>query len=193
MSDIPRSPARFFGEYVPAELAGLGNEFPERSSPGAVAFEVGAEAWSLRLQGGTVRVETGIADDTLLRLSVSTDDFEPVIVGAAERLVSSGGAERQLIAARALSIDVERARMLRESGGTVALVLARGAATHRLVVSIGGSTPKPSAPDCEIECALDDLFAIQSGATNPFQLLLDGKIRIKGNAEFALALGAALG
>jgi hypothetical protein len=193
MSDIPREPARFFSDYVPAELAAIGKAFPERSSPGAVAFEVGGQAWSLRLQGGAVQVESGIADDTLLRLSLTNDDFEPVIVEAAERLAQAGGPDRQLIAARALSIDVERARMLRETGGTVALVLARGAATHRLIVSIGGSTPKLAAPDCEIECALDDLFAIQSGTTNPFQLLLDGKIRIKGNAELALAVAAALG
>jgi putative sterol carrier protein len=90
-------------------------------------------------------------------------------------------------------MDVERARMLRETGGSVLLRLASGSAEHRVLVSIGGSTPKHDAPDCEIECALTDLFAIQSGTANPFQLLLDGKIRIKGNAELALAVGAALG
>jgi len=193
MSDIPRSPARFFGEYVPAELAAVGSSFPERSSPGAVVFEVGTDAWSLRLQGGKVVVDSGVADDTLLRLAVTPEDFEPVIVGGAERLAATGGPDQKLVAARALSIDVERARMLRETGGTVALVLARGASTHRLVVGIGPAKPKLDAPDCEIECALDDLFAIQSGAANPFQLLLDGKLRIKGNAELALAVGAALG
>src|SRR5262245_54282505 len=116
MSDVPRSPARFFTEYVPSALADLGKELPERSSPGAVAFEVGSDAWSLRLQGGRVVVEPGVADDTLLRLTLVPEDFEPVIVGAAERLVAGAGAERQLVAARALSLDVERARMLRESG-----------------------------------------------------------------------------
>jgi SCP-2 sterol transfer family protein len=193
MTDIPRSPARFFGEYVPAELAGLGSDFPERSSPGAVVFEVGGDAWSLRLQAGKVVVESGVAPDTLLRLTLAPEDFEPVVVAGAERLSKAGGPERQIVAARALSIDVERARMLRDSGGTVLLQLTSGAATHRLLVSIGGSNPKPDAPDCEIECAVDDLFAIQSGAANPLQLLLDGKIRIKGKAELALALGAALG
>lgn len=192
MSDIPRSPARFFGEYVPAQFARIGSTSSERTSPGAIAFEVGDEAWSLRLRDGSVSVEPGVADDTLLRITLSVADFEAVIVAAAERM-NEDGVERQLVAGRALAIDVERARLLRESGGTVLLSLANGAAAHRVLVSVGGSTPRPDAPDCEIECGLADLWAIQSGSANPFQLLLDGKIRIKGNAELALAVGAALG
>jgi len=193
MTDIPRSPARFFGEYVPAHFARLGSALSERSSPGAIAFQIGDESWSLRLQAGSVVVETGIATDTLLRMTLSTSDFEPVIVAGAERLDEQAGLERQLVAGRALTIDVERARMLRETGGSVLLRLASGAAEHRVLVSIGSTTPNPDAPDCELECALADLWGIQTGAVNPFQLLLDGKIRIKGNAELALAVGAALG
>jgi hypothetical protein len=193
MSDIPRSPARFFGEYVPAHFARLGSAFRERSSPGAVAFQVGEDGWSLRLRDGAVVVEPGIASDTLLCMTLRSEDFEPVIVDGAERLDEHAGLERQLIAGRALSIDVERARLLRESGGSLLLCLANGAATHRVLVSVGGTTPKPDAPDCQIDCSLVDLWSIQSGTMNPFQLLLDGKIRIQGNAELALAVGAALG
>lgn len=193
MSDVPRTPAHFFGDYVPAHLAGIGSALSDRSSPGAIVFEIGDEAWSLRLKSGNVVVESGIASDTLLRLTLAASDFEPVIVKGAERLDEQAGLERQLVAARALSIDEERARLLRETGGSVLLRLSNDGSEHRVVVSIGGSTPKPDAPDCEIECSLADLWSMQSGSVNPFQLLLDGKIRIKGNAELALAVGAALG
>jgi putative sterol carrier protein len=193
MSDIPRSPARFFCDYVPAHLAGIGSALHDRSSPGAIAFEIGDEAWSLRLASGSVVVEAGIASDTLLRLTLAATDFEPVIIRGAERLDEQAGLERQLVAARALAIDEERARMLRDNGGSVLLRLSSDGTEHRVVVSIGGGAPKPDAPDCEIECSLVDLWSIQNGSVNPFQLLLDGKIRIKGNAELALAVGAALG
>jgi hypothetical protein len=193
MSDIPRSPARFFGEYVPAHFAALGSALRERVSPGSIAFEVGDEAWSLRLEAGAVAVEQGVAPDTLLRLTLAASDFEPVIVAGAERLDEKAGLERQLVAGRALALDEERARMLRETGGSVLLRLAGDSSTHRVLVSIGGTTPKADAPDCEIDCSLSDLWAIQSGSANPFQLLLDGKIRIQGNAGLALAVGAALG
>ena len=36
MSEIPRSPERFFNEYVPAEVARLKGTLGERSSAGAV-------------------------------------------------------------------------------------------------------------------------------------------------------------
>jgi hypothetical protein len=193
MSDIPRSPARFFGEYVPAHFAALGSALRDRASPGSIAFEVGDEAWSLRLAAGKVAVESGVASDVLLRLTLAAADFEPVIVAGAERLDEHAGLERQLVAGRALALDEERARMLRESGGSVLLRLTTESSTHRVLVSIGGTAPKPDAPDCEIDCSLADLWAIQSGTANPFQLLLDGKIRIQGNAGLALAVGAALG
>jgi hypothetical protein len=193
MSDVPRSPARFFGDYVPAHLARIGSAFRDQSSPGAIVFEIGDEAWSLKLEQGKVVVQSGIASDALLRLTLSASDFEPVIVRGAERLDEQAGIERQLVAARALAIDEERARLLRDTGGSVLLLLSSDAGEHRVVVSIGGTTPKPDAPDCEIEVSLADLWSIQSGSVNPFQLLLDGKIRIKGNAELALAVGAALG
>ena len=138
-------------------------------------------------------VASGVAPDTLLRVTLAPSDFEPVIVAGASRLDEHAGLERQLVAGRALALDEERARMLRESGGSVLLELAGDSSTHRVLVSIGGTTPKPDAPDCAIECSLADLWAIQSGTANPFQLLLDGKIRIQGNASLALAVGAALG
>ena len=42
MSDIPRSPARFFGEYVPAHFAALESSLKERSSPGSIARRANA-------------------------------------------------------------------------------------------------------------------------------------------------------
>ncbi len=193
MSDPPRSPARFFGEYVPAHFAALESALRDRSSPGSIAFEVGDESWSLKLEAGKVVATQGVAADTLLCVTLAQADFEPVIVDGAARLDENAGLERQLVAGRALALDEERARMLRESGGSVLLRLAGAASTHRVLVSVGGTKPKPDAPDCEIDCSLADLWAIQSGTANPFQLLLDGKIRIQGNAALALAVGAALG
>lgn len=193
MSDIPRSPARFFGEYVPAHFAALESSLRERSSPGSIVFDVGDESWSLRLEAGKVVVGPGVAADTLLRVTLSESDFEPVVIAGAAQLDEHAGLERQLVAGRALALDEERARMLRESAGSVLLTLAGESSTHRVLVSVGGTTPKPDAPDCEIACSLSDLWAIQSGTANPFQLMLDGKIRIQGNAGLALAVGAALG
>src|SRR5262245_26748445 len=98
MSDIPRSPARFFGEYVPAHFAARESALRERSSPGSVTFEIGAESWSLRLEAGKVVVAPGVASDVLLRVTLSASDFEPVIVAGAAGLAADAGLERQLVA-----------------------------------------------------------------------------------------------
>lgn len=194
MSEIPRSPERFFKEYVPAEMARLKSTLGDRSSAGAVAFEVtGGGTWSLSLDHGNVRVTEGLTPDVLVRLTLTADDFEPIVVLGAERLGSEGGLERQLVAARVLTVDAERARLIREAPGSVALKLAGpNGQTHRLVVTLGAGAPKLDAPDCELECALEDLWAIQSGARNPFELLMDGKLKLTGKVELAMALGSAL-
>ena len=195
MNDIPRSPARFFGEYVPAELARLGASLGKLSSVGAVVFDLGESgAWSLRIEAGAPSVKPGIDAEPLVRLSMNAADFEPIIVGGAERIAESGAPGQKLVAARVLTVDADRARLLRDAPGSVALKLkASGGAEHRLTLTLGATPPKLDAPDCEIECALEDLWAIQSGTKNPFELLMDGKLRMTGKVELAMALGAALG
>ncbi len=195
MSEIPRSPERFFGEYVPEELSRLKATLGERSSAGAVVFALtSGEAWSLTLERGEVRVAAGVAADPLVRITLDPDDFVPVIVAGAERLGNETGVERQLMAARVLTVDAERARLLREAPGSVALVLTSAQGKkHRVVMTLGAAVPKLDAPDCTLECALEDLWAIQSGTRNAFELLMEGKLQMTGKVELAMALGAALG
>jgi len=195
MSEIPRSPERFFNDYVPAEVARLKGTLGERSSAGAVAFEItGGGSWSLSLENGAVRVSPGVAADVLVRLTFGAGDFEPIVIGGAERLGNETGLDRQLVAARVLTLDADRARLIREAPGSVGLKLAgANGQTHRLLVTLGAGASTLDAADCELECALEDLWAIQSGTRNPFELLMDGKLKLTGKVELAMALGAALG
>jgi len=194
MSEIPLSPVAFFEEYAPKELASVGEALKGRTSPGAVAFELtGAETWSLRLTDGKVGVSRGIAEDTLVRITLSTDDFAPVIVAGAKRLAGDAGFDRGVVAVRVLTLDAERARMLRETKGSLLLRLSSPEGERKLTLTLGGVPPKLDTADAEIACALDDLWAIQSGVKNPFELLMDGKLRLSGNVQLAMALGAALG
>ena len=193
MSEIPRLPAPFFERYVPEHMAKLGGAFEGRSSPGAIAFDVtGAGSWSLRLANGSIQVSPGVAADALFRVTLSESAFEPVLVRGAERLGEEAGLERQLVAVRALVLDEDRVRMLKEARGTLAVKLASAAGEHQLLLSLGPDAPAPAA-DCELACALEDLWALQSGAKNPFELLMDGKVKLTGNVQLAMVLGAALG
>jgi hypothetical protein len=193
LSDIPRTPAAFFERYVPEHMARLGGAFAGRSSPGAIAFDVlGAGSWSLRLRAGKIEVAGGVADDALFRVTVAEPDFAIVVVEGAVRLGDEAGLERQLVAVRALVLDDDRVRLLREARGSMAIKLTSAAGDHELRITLGAGAPETTA-DCELACALDDLWALQSGAKNPFELLMDGKVKITGNAQLAMVLGAALG
>jgi hypothetical protein len=195
MSEIPRSPELFFGEYVPTELVRLGASLGTVSSVGAVVFDLGAAgAWSLRVEKGAPSVKSGVDPDPLVRLTLTPADFEVIVVGGAELLAAAAMPGQNLVAARVLTLDAERARLLRDQPGSIALKLkAANGGEHRLTLTLGGEPPKLEAPDCEVECELADLWAIQGGAKNPFELLMEGKLRIAGKVELAMALGAALG
>lgn len=193
MSELPRDAARFFGEYVPAQLGRLKPSLAGASSPGAVVFEVtGVGAWSLRLVSGVATITEGIDPEPLVRIALLEADFEPVVVAGAERFANDAEPARQLMAARVLTVDQERARLLREAPGTLGIKLSSAAGEHRLTLTLGGAAPKPDAPDCEIACALVDLWSIQSGEKNAFELLMDGKLKLTGKMELAMALAAAL-
>jgi len=194
MSEVPREPARFFGEYAPAELRRLEPSLAGFSSPGAVVFDVsGAGVWSLKIADGVTSVAPGMDPKPLVRISIAEADFAPILVAGAERF-QGDAPDRKLVAARLLTVDEDRARLLSGAPGTLALKLTAERGTeHRLGLTLGTEPAKLDAPDCEIACALDDLWAIQSGAKNAFELLMDGKLKISGKVELAMALAAALG
>src|SRR5689334_4690285 len=115
MSEAPRTIARFFGEYVPAQLARLEPSLAGFSSPGAVVFELGAAgAWSLRITAGRASVTAGVDPEPLVHIALAEADFEPIVLVGAERF-QNDAPEHQLVAARVLTIDQDRARLLREA------------------------------------------------------------------------------
>lgn len=188
MASVPRTPSEFFIDFVPSAFSAPAGA----TSTFAVSFEVtGAGVFSLRLRDGKLQVERGLASDVLLRVSLTPPAFEGIVIPMAERAVSTPAAEPELMAVKALTLDADRERLLRQSRGTMVLSAASGDVEHRVSVSAGDTTG--AAPECEVSCSLEDLWALQSGKANPIELLMNGKIRITGDAQLALSLSAVLG
>ena len=55
-------------------------------------------------------------------------------------------------------------------------------------VAIAGGSP----PACTVRTAANDFWALSRGEKNPFELLMDGKIRLQGPMEVAMALSSVL-
>jgi hypothetical protein len=190
MSDVPETPAAFFTEYVPRRFETMQAAVTGKSSAGALSFRVLDEGeWSLRLASGELVIEPGVGDDVLLQISVRKEDFKQIFVQGAE--LQEGEpvrAEAQVLAFNVLTVDAERAKLVRGVRGTVAFVMLEGERRFRLFVTPGREPPNMDAPECTLECQMSDFMDMQLGKQNPLQLVMAGKIRILGNAQIPMAL-----
>jgi len=189
---IPNTPKEFFCEYVPERFSELAPDFSAVSSNGSMVFRLlGGEEFSYRLTDGRLELEAGMQEDVILQVSLSPEDFNPVLVRSAEaqegRKIS---AEHRIMAFKALTADAQKTSLVRGIRGTVAFVVQDGGATHRIYVTPGPSEPNTESPDCRLECSMTDFLEMQMGSSNPMQLAMSGKIRIVGNAQIPMALSS---
>jgi hypothetical protein len=60
-------------------------------------------------------------------------------------------------------------------------------AEHRVVLTPGTGAPNLAATERTVRCAISDFLAMQRGSANPFELMMNGKIQISGNAQIPMA------
>lgn len=188
MSGAPHSPSEFFRSYLPAWFASAGAA--GNSSPGSLLFHVGADTFALRLTAGQLEVTDGLSVDAILQLSLNPADFAELIKQA-EPLFASGATDR-LLALRALGVDAERAKLLRNVDGSVSFEIDDSGQLRTLLLSPGAALAGASPPACTIRVAAADFWALSRGERNPFELLMDGKLRVQGRMEVAMALSSVL-
>jgi putative sterol carrier protein len=189
---VPETPKEFFTEYVPARFQSVKEGLAGKTSSGSMVFRVpGAGEWSLRLENGELVVKEGIEDDVIVQVTVSQDDFKPILVqGAVMQEGETVRPEQQVMAFKALTVDRERAKLVQNINGTVAFVIDDDGKQHQLAITPGKHVPKLDAPDCRLECKMSDFIDMQTGKQNPMQLAMSGKIKIVGNAQIPMALSS---
>lgn len=192
MSPVPVDPAEFFGRWLPEAFEPLAARMATQSSPGALVFQVGEHApLALRIELGRITTSEGVPSDTIAQVRISEGAFEPIIVRGAEMLsAEQKSSESHLLVLRALTLDAERVGIIRSVPGSVAFMLKGAAEEHRLLLTPGTQTPNVQAPECTVRCQLEDFLAMQRGETNPFELMMNGKIQISGDAQIPMALSS---
>jgi hypothetical protein len=188
---IPASPEPFFTDYIPQRFSAMPG-FERVSSSGSVAFavpEVGR--WSFRLREGKLSCEPGLASDLVVRITIPEPSFEPIVVRGTERLASlSLSPDKQMLAFRALLLDAGRVAQIRAVSGSVSFAVLDGNLSHRVYVTPGSAEPNLARPECEISCESEAFWGLQTGTQNPFELLMNGKIKIAGDAQIPMALSS---
>jgi hypothetical protein len=184
----PSSPREFFETYLPAWFAAASKT--EATSPGALVFHVGPESYALRLDAGKLSVSSDVATDAILQVSMTPADFAELI-RQGEALFQSGSSD-SLLALRSLSLDAERAKTIRNVDGSVAFEITEDALVRTLLLSPGSAVAGSEPPACTVRIAASDFWALSRGEKHPFELLMDGKIRLQGRMEVAMALSSVL-
>ena len=64
--------------------------------------------------------------------------------------------------------------------------------THAVKIDLpkASSQPNLTKPECEISCESEAFWGLQTGAQNPIELLMNGKIKIAGEAQIPMALSS---
>lgn len=188
MSQAPSSPREFFEAFLPSWFGSSASSTV--TSPGALVFHVGPESYALRLDAGKLLVSASGSTDAILQVSMSGPDFAELI-RQAEPLFESGASDR-ILALRSLSLDAERAKLIRNVDGSVAFEITEGELVRTLLLSPGVAVAGSAPPACTVRIAADDFWALSRGDKNPFELLMDGKIRMQGRMDVAMALSSVL-
>ena len=186
--NVPSSPEPFFTRYIPERFSGLPG-FEKVSSLGSVVFSVpDVGRWSFQLRAGQLACEPGLASDTLVRITIPQTSFEPIVVRGTERLAGLAlSPEKQMLAFRALTLDSERVAQIRRVVGSVCFAVLDEQVSHRVYVTPGSAEPNLTSPECEISCESEAFWGLQTGTQNPIELLMSGKIKIRGDMSLMMA------
>lgn len=194
MPAIPKDPREFFATWLPASFHPFLQKLPNGNSPGAVVFHIGERTpLAVRLSQGELSISEAFPEDAIVQVTLSEADFEPILVRGAERLAQAAADSPQTLAVlRALTLEPERVSLIRTVAGSVAFVLSVPGGEHRVLLTPGNAHRNPAAAECTVRCTLEDFLAMQRGEANPFELMMNGKIQISGDAQIPMALSSLL-
>lgn len=192
MNEIPQSPEEFITRWLPERFAEARGLFGDKSSSGSIAFELldSMQSWSLSIQAGKLTVTPGIAGDLVVRICTTSAAFAGLLAGVPDRS-SELQSSPQLNIIKNLALDAEKAKLVKNLPGSLAFEVKEASQLLRVVIIPGTCSPT-AAPSCTLRIDAADFAELKAGATQPFQLLMQGKIAIEGDAQIAMMLGTSL-
>ena len=192
MNRPPRdiSPADFFVDWLPAELAkteALGSA--ERLDPVTVQVHLTGDdggTWALHLDGGKLTVSSGAADNPRVALTQSVADWRTIVVGddGPIDLAPPSAAPTDF-----LFVDPEAQKLLDQIKGQVTLEVANyNGRTWMLTISFAAA----NEPAATISVEAETYAKILSGEIAGPQAFMGGQITFGGDTALAMQVGMAM-
>lgn len=171
--------AEFFLSWLPAQLRTLDLK-QQLSRTLSLAVEVADAKYCVELDpAGVAQVTEGARPDATFRLRLDRPAFERLLLPVAEHPVTT---------AHVPKIDAETLELVSAATGCLEACFDEGDHSYRIVFGPG----QVEEVGCKIHCDLGDFERVRAGSVQPFELLMNGKLRIEGDPQIALALGSLL-
>jgi hypothetical protein len=197
---LPRTtrPADWFERILPT----LPLKLPRISLDHAIVYHIhgtGGGTWSVRLHEGQLVAMAGTAPIVGAQVSMSSAHFREALTGALrERIRGVLLKQKRPVALPDLTHmphDPARVAAVAALGGSIALQISdrEYGDTYRYVFTFGGGPAAFEQASSTVEVDADDLAALAVARTPPLQVMVSGKLRIRGDADLPQrALGLLL-
>lgn len=172
--------SEFFLGWLPAQLAALDlkQRVPRTLS---LQVEIGLSRYRIELEpSGVTRVESASDPNPTFRLRLDPASFE--------RLLAPVSATASAKALRVPTLDTETLDLVAAAAGCLEATFEEDGKSYQITFGPGNRDDV----GCRIRCDLADFERVRAGTAQPFELLMNGKLRIEGDPQIALALGGLL-
>jgi len=208
-TSTPPDPQRFFAERLPAQMNRRLTEQEEaaaaakrtldgmRAVDATLCFDIrgaGGGTWYLNLAGGRASASDAPAHPPFLSIALDREHFEPLWREVGDNVlgflggVSRRGAAIPLTRVRVDQIDAVQGSLLFE---------LTGPGGFRLLARLGAPLPDgpedaTKSPDTSIRVDAEAYRELRSGALQPQDAFLAGKIQVEGDLQLAMQLALAV-
>lgn len=182
------TPARFFEEWLPAQMAG--KKGPEKPLRVRVRLDgEGGGTWDLALGAAGLVVTPGGAGDAGVHIVQSVADWRAIAVGEAGAV---NLAPPQASPTDVLFLDAAAQKVVALVKGTIRFeVTGYNGRTWSIDVKLGPGGP-PASPDATISVDAETYAQMLARTLPPAAAFFSGKVKITGDANLAMQLGMAL-
>ena len=190
----PITPQQFMEEFIPSVLADATLDPETKLDLGVQIDGEGGGQWVLRLSGGGFAVDQTPRDAAAFTLVQTADDWRGalwegrggVFGEQASALLTSGGAGN----ADAPPPNMKVLEQLEALGGLIQITVTGGEGGDWTTGFKLGPGALPDEPTTHIKIDASDAAAMQSGALDPMQAFMSGKIQVIGDMALMMQMQA---
>lgn len=169
----------FFLKWLPEQLSSLGVARAITTSV-SLLVDVEEQRYLVSVAPGNVQVTRESSNDATFRVQLTRASFDRFVGKAAQLSLEESPA------VRLLSLDAETVELIASVPGCLQARIEDGEEAHSIVFGPGSLTEV----GCTVIVSLSDLERVERGEAQPFELLMNGKLRIEGDPQIAMALAS---